>query len=201
MHISPLATLSIPFGAATGDRTDSLAGRYGWQWAPLELGLGAKVTDAVYVGAYLNLGVGGEGDDLRTERRCEAGDDVDDDVSCSSTNVHVGVEARYTFAPAEDATGWIGYGIGITAATQTISDAGRYRESTTARGIDWARLSGGFDFRLVRGFGMGPFVIAHLGRYTHQRTEVRDIVTFSGDIDDPAFHCWLTLGLRMVIFP
>jgi hypothetical protein len=30
---------------------------------------------------------------------------------------------------------------------------------------------------------------------------MRDVVTFSGDIADPAFHAWLTVGLRMVIFP
>ena len=69
------------------------------------------------------------------------------------------------------------------------------------QGIDWARLSGGFDFRLVRGFGIGPFAVAHVGRYVHQRTEIREVVTFSGEVADPAFHAWLTLGLKMVIFP
>ena len=48
---------------------------------------------------------------------------------------------------------------------------------------------------------MGPFGVFHVGRYTHQRSEMRDVATFSGDIADPAFHAWLTVGLRMVIFP
>jgi hypothetical protein len=168
---------------------------------PFDIGLGAKIIDELYVGGYLNLGVGYEGSDLKTEQRCEAGDDLGDDVSCSSVNVHAGIELRYTFSPAEGATGWLGYGVGITAATQSISDAGRYEETSTAQGIDWARISGGLDFRFSRGFGLGPFGVFHVGRYTHQRTEMHDVATFSGDIADPAFHAWLTVGLRMVIFP
>jgi opacity protein-like surface antigen len=201
MHFVPLTAMSFPFGSATDERNDSLSSRYSWQWVPFDLGLGAKLIDELYVGGYLNLGVGYEGSDLKTEKRCEAGDDVGDDVSCSSVNVHAGLELRYTFAPAESASGWLGYGVGITVATQSISDAGQYKETSTVQGIDWARISGGLDFRFSRGFGMGPFGVFHVGRYTHQRTEMQDVATFSGDIADPAFHAWLTVGLRMVIFP
>jgi hypothetical protein len=201
MHFTPLLALSFPFGAATDAPRDSLSSRYGWQWVPFDLGIGAKPSDELYVGGYLNLGVGYEGSDLTTEKRCEAGDDVSDDVSCSSMNVHAGIEVRYTFTPAEASTGWLGYGVGITSASQTISDTGGYRETSSVRGIDWARLSGGVDFRLVRGFGLGPFAVVHVGRYMHQRTEIREVVTFSDEIEDQAFHAWLTLGLRMVVFP
>ena len=201
MHLVPLVAMSFPMGSATGERGDSLGARYSWQWVPFDIGLGAKVIDEIYVGGYLNLGVGYEGSDLKTEDRCEAGDDLGDDVSCSSVNVHAGLEVRYTFEPAESVTGWLGYGVGITSATQSISDAGRYQETSTVRGIDWARVSGGLDFRSSRGFGLGPFGVFHIGRYTHQRTEMREVATFSGDIADPAFHAWLTVGLRMVIFP
>ncbi len=201
MHFVPLTAMSFPFGSATGERSDSLSSRYSWQWVPFDIGLGAKLIDELYVGGYLNLGVGYEGSDLKTEKRCEAGDDLGDDVSCSSVNVHAGLEVRYTFAPAESASGWLGYGVGITAATQSISDAGQYKETSAVQGIDWARISGGLDFRFSRGFGMGPFGVFHVGRYTHQRSEMRDVATFAGDIADPAFHAWLTVGLRMVIFP
>jgi hypothetical protein len=201
MHIVPLLAVSFPFGDATGDRGDALSARYGWQWMPLEIGLGAKVIDSLYVGGYFNVAVGAEGDDLRTERRCEAGDDLDDDVSCSAVSWHVGLELRYAFTPADNLTGWVGYGAGFTSATQTISDVGRYKETSTAQGIDWARLSGGLDFRASRGFGLGPFAVVSVGRYVHRRTEIRQIATFSGDIDDPAVHAWLSVGLRLVIFP
>jgi opacity protein-like surface antigen len=201
MHFVPLTAVSFPFGDASAARGDALSARYGWQWMPFEVGLGAKILDEIYLGAYLNFGVGSEGSDIKTEGRCEAGDDVSDDVSCSALSVHAGIEARYTFTPADSMSGWVGYGIGFTSASQSISDAGRYDETSTAQGIDFARISGGLDFRLKRGFGMGPFAIVSVGRYTHERTTIRNVVTFSGDIDDPATHAWISLGLRLVIFP
>jgi hypothetical protein len=201
MHFVPLTAVAFPFGDATGARRDSLSARYSWHWVPLELGMGAKILDELYLGGYVSVGVGYEGSDAKTEAHCEAGNDVDDDVSCSSVSVHAGIEARYGFAPADSMNGWLGYGFGITTGTQTISDGGRYRESTTVQGFDLARLSGGLDFRFKRGFGLGPYGIVSIGRYVHTRTEIRDEVTFSGDIDDKELHAWVSLGLRMVIFP
>jgi hypothetical protein len=55
--------------------------------------------------------------------------------------------------------------------------------------------------RLSRGFGMGPFAVASLGRYLKQETTINGYETSSGSIDDQAFHCWLMLGYRLVIFP
>ena len=201
MHIVPFTAMAFPFGRATDARRDWLNGRYSWQWVPLSLGLGAKLIDELYLGAYLDLGVGYEGSDSKTKSRCEAGDDLSDDVDCSSLSVHAGVEARYNIAPSDSLNGWLGYGFGLTTGSQSISDAGRYSETTTAHGIDFARLSGGLDFRLSRGFGMGPFAVFSLGRYLNQRTVIRDDVTFSGSIDNPAFHSWVTIGLRLVMFP
>jgi hypothetical protein len=108
---------------------------------------------------------------------------------------------RYTFTPAESISGWVGYGLGITTASQTISDAGRYSETSTANGLELARLTGGLDFRASRGFGLGPFALVSLGRYTHQKTEINNVVTNSSSIDNPALHAWVSVGLRMVIFP
>jgi opacity protein-like surface antigen len=201
MHFVPFTAIAIPFGRATDAPHDSLGGRYSWHWMPFEVGMGTKVLDQLYVGAYVNLGVGWEGSDRHTEARCEAGDDLDDDVSCSSVSVHGGVELRYTFAPSEPISGWVGYGIGVTSVSQTISDVGQYSETSTAQGIELARLSGGVDFRVKRGFGLGPYAVVSIGRFIHQRTEVRDTITFSGAIEDPAIHAWLCLGLRMVVFP
>jgi len=201
MHFVPLTGVLFPFGGATSGRGDSLSSRYGWQWMPLELGLGAKLIDSLYLGGYLNVGVGWEGSDLRTEAHCEAGNDAVDDVSCSAVSTRLGLELRYSFTPAESMNGWIGYGIGMTTGSQTISDAGRYSETSTAQGIELGRLTGGLDFRASSGFGLGPFALVSLGRYMHQKTEINGVVTSSGSIDNPALHAWVSLGLRMVIFP
>lgn len=201
MHLVPLTGIIFPFGDATGAPRDSLSARYAWQWVPLEVGLGAKVTDEIYIGAYFNFGVGLEGRDLAVEGRCDSGTDAVDDVSCSSTSVRLGLEARYSFTPAESMNGWLGYGFGFTSGIQSISDVGRYSETATASGLELARLTGGLDFRFKRGFGLGPYAMASVGRYMHQNTEIRNVETFSGSIDDPSLHVWLGLGLRLVIFP
>ena len=201
MHFVPMTAVAFPLGSASGAARDSLSGRYSWHWVPLELGMGAKVIENLYVGAYFNFGVGWEGSDTDTKRRCEAGDDFEDDVSCSSVSARGGIEVRYTFAPAEPFTGWVGYGIGGTLASQTISDEGRYREVSTASGIELARLTGGLDFRLKRGFGLGPYAMLSIGRFLHQKTEIRNDVVDSSGIDDPSLHGWVCLGLRMVVFP
>jgi len=200
MHFVPATAVLLPFGSATGAANDPLSGRYAWQWMPLEIGLGAKLIDELYLGAYLNFGYGLEGSDLHTESVCDRGNDVVDDVSCSAVSVRLGLEARYTFTPAERMSGWIGYGAGFTSGSQTISDAGHYTETSTAQGIELARLTGGLDFRAKRGFGLGPFVMASIGRYTQQRTSINNVTT-SSSIPDPAVHTWVSVGLRMVIFP
>lgn len=201
MHFVPFTGVQFPFGTASAARGDALDARYGWQWMPLEVGMGAKLVDVLYIGGYLNFGVGYEGDDAHTKARCEAGNDAVDDVSCSSFSLHAGLELRYTFAAEEAMSGWLGYGFGFESASQTISDAGRYSETSTAAGLELARLSGGLDFRFSRGFGLGPFAIMSIGRFTHQRTEINNVVTFSGALDNPALHVWVALGLRMVAFP
>jgi hypothetical protein len=201
MHFVPMTALIFPFGSATGGRDDTLSSRYAWQWQPLELGLGAKVIDELYIGGYFNVGVGSEGSDLATAARCDAGNDAVDDVSCSAVSVRVGIEGRYYFTPAEPMTGWLGYGFGYTVGSQTISDVGQYSETSTATGIELARLSGGLDFRLKRGVGLGPYAMVSIGRYTRQHTEIRNVDTSSGSIADQGVHAWIGVGLRMVIFP
>jgi hypothetical protein len=201
MHLVPFTGMLFPFGSATGAPRDSLSGRYGWQWMPLEIGLGAKLIDELYIGPYINFGVGNEGSDQKTERRCDAGTDAIDDVSCSSFSARMGIEVRYTFTPADPFSGWLGYGFGYSVASESISDVGRYSETSTARGLELARLTGGLDFRLKRGFGLGPYAMASIGRYTSQRTEINNIETSTRDIARPDVHVWLAVGLRMVIFP
>lgn len=201
MHLVPMAAIAFPVLDATDEPGDSLSARYGWQWMPFEIGLGGKIIEPLYIGGYLNVAVGSEGDDRHTERHCESGNDVSDDVSCSGTSVHLGLELRYAFTPADSLSGWVGYGFGYTAGVQTISDEGRYSETSTAQGFELARLSGGLDVRAARGFGFGPFAVISVGRYVHRRTTINNDVTFSGEIEEPTQHAWLSAGLRLVFFP
>lgn len=193
---------SFPLGNATGAPGDSLSRRYAWQ-APLRLDLGAKLTDAIYAGVYLGFATGAEGSDVNVEAYCEDDDsNLSDDVSCSAHTVRLGVEGRYSFTPGERWSPWLGYGAGIETATEQLDDQrARYRETTTVYGYTLAKISAGMDYRAGSVVGVGPFGEFAAGTFTQTVTEVNDEVRFDGEIEDPAWHFWLTLGVRMVLFP
>jgi hypothetical protein len=190
--------VALPTGRATGDAGDTLAKRYAWQ-IPFGVDLGGKLTRSVYLGGYLVIGVGSEGSDRLVEALCDDDDeDWENDVSCSAVNVRLGIEAEYGFDPGGHVNPWLGYGLGMEAAVQSIRDSTGYRENNTASGITWAQLSGGLDVRDA--VGWGPFAELSIGRYMTTRTEVGGQHSTT-EIDDRAFHVWATLGMRLVVRP
>lgn len=194
---------AIPAGNATGAEGDDLSARYSWQFVLMDLGLGAKVTESIYVGGFLGIGLGVEGSDARVERACDDNDsNLENDIACSAASFHLGLEMRYGFAPGAKTNPWIGYGIGVGAAEQTIHDRVRgRREETWISGLEWARLSAGADIRLGRIAGLGPAVTMGLGHFDHTRTEVNGETVFDGPIEDKSVHAWITVGLRWVVLP
>lgn len=193
---------SVPSGRASGASGDTLAGRYSAQ-VPLIFDLGAKVSPKVFVGGYLHFGLGTNGNDARVDRQCTDRDNnLDNNIKCGAFGFHIGLLAQYSFSPAAKVDPWLGYGIGFETGTQSIEDtvAGR-TEQTTSSGLEFARLTGGVDFRLVKAFGIGPFLSADFGRFTHTRTDVNGEATYDGNVPAPAVHWWITLGARFVLFP
>jgi hypothetical protein len=191
---------SFPFGDATGELGDQLSARYAWQF-PLSLEVGAKPTESIYVGGYLGVAFGAEGDDPRTENYCRDNDtNITNDIACSSMSMQLGLEARYSFTPAKRWNPWLAFGAGYEMSSEEIEDrAANYREEQSVSGVTVAKLSGGVDFR--GGVGVGPFLDLAIGRFLDSRTEVDGEETFSGTIDEQAFHAWLTLGIRGVVNP
>jgi opacity protein-like surface antigen len=194
--------VAFPVGNATGKSGDTLSSRYSWQ-VPLGFDLGAKVTESIFLGAYVVFGIGAEGSDIRTEAYCDDDDsNLENDVSCTASTLKFGLEARYSFDPGERWSPWLGYGAGFETATSEIDDADdHYRESTTVHGFTVAKLSGGIDHRSGRTLGVGPFAEAAIGNFTQTVTRVNDQTTFDGAIEQPSWHAWLTLGVRLVLFP
>ena len=193
--------LSFPVGEASGAPQDALGARYAWQ-VPLALDIGAKIGPSIFVGVFFHIGFGGEGSDTLVEALCNDDDeDLENDVSCSVITLRLGLEAQYHFMPAERLNPWLGYGAGFESASQTIRDTAHgYAETHTASGLTYAQIGGGFDFR-SKVFGAGPYAEVALGRFAKSTTEVDGIETDSGDITDSAWHAWVSLGLRMVLFP
>jgi hypothetical protein len=194
--------LNAPFGNATAASGDTEGARYSDQF-PLFFDLGAKLSDRVYVGGVFGFAIGTNGSDDRVESLCvDRSNDLNNDIVCTSTSVFAGVEAQYHFAPAARWNPWLGYGVGWEWANETIDDnvVGR-SESTTASGFDFARLTGGVDWRAAKAFGLGPFLTFALGSNSSTRTDVNNAQTYDGAVSSPAIHGWVMFGLRLVLFP
>lgn len=191
---------SFPMGDASNVSADTLGRRYAWQ-VPVAIDLGAKITRSVFVGGYLHLGFGSEGSDSEVSGFCDDNDsNLENDVSCSVVTIRLGLEGHYQFQPAGRVNPWVGYGIGFESAVQSLTDRQHgYSESNTSSGFTYAQLSGGFDLRSA--VGIGPFGELALGQFTKGTTEQNGRKVFSGGIDDPAWHAWLTIGLRLVVRP
>jgi hypothetical protein len=189
--------ISIPVGDASGATNDSLSRRYSWQ-LPLVADIGAKVTDALFIGGYVGVAFGGLGSDALTSQHCE--DEAETDVDCSSFGFQLGAQAIYSLDPAAHWNPWVGYGIGYESTRQSISYEWRnYAEANTSSGITAAKLMLGADYRGAVGFG--PYIEAAIGRFLRTSTELNDDTVHSGPLSNQAFHAWLTLGMRLVVMP
>lgn len=190
----------FPGGRATGEQSDLLGSRYSWQ-VPFVLDLGVKPTEHIFVGTYMGFSLGAEGNDTQIEGYCDDDDDdLENDVSCGSHTLRIGLEVQYHVMPDQRWNPWIGYGFGFISASQSIDDRQKGRsEETTASGLTYAQISGGVDFRSA--LGVGPFGEVSVGRFNSTRTVIDNEDTFQGPIDDRAIHYWMTIGFRMVVRP
>jgi len=174
---------AIPMGDASEDveLSDGVTGQ-----VPLFIEIGGKISSNVFIGGYFGLAFGG-------------GKNCDDADSCVAVGVRLGPELQYHFTPAGSVNPWIGYGIGIESLAIAAETNGQ-ETTTSLSGFEYARLSGGVDFRLSRVFGIGPFVDFSIGEYTRFEFDT-PVFDADGDIEDGAAHQWLTLGVRGVFFP
>jgi hypothetical protein len=181
---------SVPFGHVAGDRTmsDMFTGQ-----VPLFVELGAKVHRNVFVGVYTALSFGGAGDAF--DKVCSGGD------KCVGVGFRIGVEAQYHFRPAEKVNPWAGYGLGLESAAVGRSGGGN-DQTTAVGGIEFARFSGGVDFRLSRVVAIGPALDVSLGRYTATSTDINGVKTDDTiPSNERRTHGWMTLGVRLTFLP
>ncbi|MCK6545625.1 autotransporter outer membrane beta-barrel domain-containing protein [Myxococcota bacterium] len=183
----------IPFGKASGLENDELSKGTSAHGVAL-IDVGYKLTANIFIGGYFGLGRGGMGSDPMLTSTCEA-----DGISCASDSLRVGLEAQYHFTPASRMSWWAGYGVGLERLALAFSGPGG-DASTSLLGVEYALLSGGFDYRVSETFGIGPVVSLSLGSYVNHSQELNG-ASMGRDIDDSALHAWLNLGVRLVLFP
>jgi hypothetical protein len=183
--------VALPFGDA--DKSVSMSDISTAQ-VPLLIDLGGKLGRNVFLGAYVGFAVGGASRGF-LEDMCDQGN-----VSCATVSVRLGAQVQYHFMPAEQVNPWLGYGIGVESLGLGASRSGSPDRTVALGGFEFAHLMGGFDFRLGKVFGIGPFVDYSLGQYGSATIKVGD-TSREFDLGEKALHHWLTLGVRGTFFP
>ena len=183
MHIR--TGYSLPMGnfQQGAAMSDMLSGQ-----VPFILDIGGKITPEFFLGGYLGLGFGGMGG--AAKRECEA-----DQLECRAVGVHIGIEAQYHILPAGLVNPWVGYGLGYESVAVSQGRNG-VTTSASVGGFEFARFMAGADFRVTRGFGVGPFMDLSMATYSRVSNS-----SFSANLEKTATHEWLTLGVRFVVFP
>jgi hypothetical protein len=182
---------ALPFGKASDDAkmSDFVTGQ-----VPLFVEIGGKPIKQLFIGGYVGVAFGGVAGDM--EDACDTLD-VDCDVAVTT---RLGVEVQYHILPDQDLNPWVGYGLGLEGTSIAVTDGDQDGTITNA-GFEFARLSAGIDFRINRVFGVGPFADFSFGKYYSYQIDAPRFPDEDGDIEDRAFHEWLTVGARFVFFP
>jgi OmpW family len=165
---------------------------------PLQVDAGYFINSRLYVGANFQYGVG------------FLNEDCPEEASCRASQLRFGVNVAYHFEPTETLRPWVGLGVGYEMLDLSVSasEGGVSGKATTSiRGLEFAALQSGLDYRVNRTFSVGPFVTLTAGQYStvSSRIEVDgdggffDDVDTSQDIEEKAFHVWLQGGVRMQV--
>lgn len=143
---------AIPWGRPTVQLQKTVGDIIGQEFST-QLTIGAKVSDSVFVGAYVGTQFGGGGDYLCGEGGC---------ASRESITTRFGLTAQYHLTPSENRNWWLGVGFGTI---KSVAQGRPYYnpESTitniqhTISGVEFLNLSAGHDWRLGHWLGIGAF--------------------------------------------
>jgi len=172
---------AIPMGNAYSN--EKMSQGFGGQ-VPFLFDVGGKVGNYIFIGGNLGLNFGGCGDVVAND--------------CASVSFRLGAEIIFNILPRNRVNPWVGYGIGIEASGVSANGG---TESISFFGPEFAHFLGGVDFRVSKGFGVGPFADFGIGEYT-KASVTQNNQTISGTLDGgKAVHEWLTLGAKFTIFP
>jgi hypothetical protein len=155
---------------------------------PVTVDIGGKPNKFVFIGGYVSFGFGLAAGAL--SRTCDSAN-----LDCRSASFRIGAQIHYAIAPDDFVNPWVGYGLGYTSIV--VGDDG---QRTTFRGFDFGHFMAGLDLRVSRTVGIGPFVDFTAGKYASRVLETQGH-RIESDIGGRAFHYWVTVGPRIVLFP
>jgi opacity protein-like surface antigen len=173
------------------------------QW-PFWLDVGYRLTGKVYLGAFLQYGVGVVND---AQEFCRLPPSLHQ-PNCSVRDIRLGLDGRYHF----DFGGfspWLGYGLGYewwsfkvdynlgVGATGTDPDL-----EDSWSGFEFANLQVGADLQILRRLILGPFISFSLDQFRNfTRTLNSPAMTAKYDVSNRSVHEWLFFGVRIAFTP
>lgn len=165
---------SIPMGDSAKDSklSDGISGVI-----PIWLDLGYMVTPNIMIGLYGMYGIAMLNSDIK---------DACDD--CSASQMRFGLQGQYHISPAASLDPWVGLGIGYEIMSfKAPNPVGTGTIDADLKGIEFANIQGGADFKVSDALTVGPFLSFSLGQYSKSG---------DADIENKAMHEWLTLGVK-----
>lgn len=177
----------IGFGGDMGDGVDTgdvLEGQLG-----IWLEGGARLTPAIGLGLYLDIGVGDAGDVYRAD--CSVAG-----LDCMSTTAKLGLLLRHTWGATAPVGKWLAVGGGFAVANVSTDDDYGH-EIVTYTGHEIVRLMGGFDFRSNPVFGVGFY--GGVSWTTYTRIDRQGLPERS--IANRDFQPLFEGGVRFTLFP
>jgi opacity protein-like surface antigen len=154
---------------------------------PIEIDAGYRINPQVYVGLSFQYGFGF----LNTSANPECGQSG---VSCSTSDLRLGVNAQLHLSPGESFDPWLGLGVGYEWLSLDVSASGA-NASVTGSGFEFANVQVGGDLVAARNLVVGPFIGLSLGEYRSVSTSGA-AGSGSQDITSKSLHEWLEFGVR-----
>lgn len=147
------------------------------------------INPNVYVGLLFQYGFGIVNTD-NTSGCSGAG------VRCSGSNLRLGGDLHFHFAPGQSFDPWLGVGAGYEWLFLD-GTAGGADTSGTATGFEFGKVQLGGDIPVASNFAIGPFVSFSFGEYSNLSVS-QGGASMDMSIPSKAFHEWLELGIRGV---
>ena len=155
----------------------------------LGLDFGLRASPHLYMGLFAEGGLGLGGGAIDASCRGGAND-------CGAASGRLGAALHYHFAPYAPLDPWIGYGVAISGATVSGSDAFGTFDRTFA-GVEYAKLMAGVDMRLAGSATLGLYAEWTSGVFSQVESKEDGVVVDSGSVGNTTSHSWFTMGPRL----
>lgn len=157
---------------------------------------GVRLSRAVALGLYLDVGAGDPADDIRASCRATASPGADT-PGCVAATGRFGLLLRHTWDHSAPTSKWLAIGTGVSALTVSRDDDGFGDDDVfTYTGREVLRLMGGVDLRSNPVFGVGFYGGVSWNRFTRFEDALGE-----SSIPDRDYHAMYEAGLRVILFP